>query len=52
MGNPLQFQVMEEHMRENFNRIRLKCETLLAGRVDELVNSIKGKLFALLHMRT
>ncbi|KAE9374032.1 hypothetical protein N431DRAFT_464323 [Stipitochalara longipes BDJ] len=41
MGKPLQFQLMEEEMRKNFSRIRLKCETLLAQRVDELVAKIE-----------
>jgi len=36
-----QFQLMEEEMRNNFSRIRLKCETLLAQRVDELVAEIE-----------
>lgn len=30
------FEVMTQSMRENFDRVRLKCETLLARRVDEL----------------
>ncbi|KAF1956038.1 hypothetical protein CC80DRAFT_594180 [Byssothecium circinans] len=41
MGKPLQFEVMEQNMRENFNRIRLKCESLLAQRVDTLVEELE-----------
>jgi hypothetical protein len=45
MGKPLQFQLMEQKMRNNFSRIRVKCETLLAERVDELVKQNEGKPF-------
>ena len=36
MSKTTGFEVMNQRMRENFNRVRLKCETLLARRVDEL----------------
>ena len=44
MFNPLEFEVMEQNMRGNFNRIRTKCELLLAKRVDDLVGSLEGIL--------
>lgn len=44
IGRPLEFQLMEEAMRNDFSRIRSKCETLLAQRVDELVKEIGGTL--------
>lgn len=44
MFNPLEFEVMEQKMRGNFNRIRTKCELLLAKRVDDLVGSLEGIL--------
>lgn len=44
---------MNQSMRENFNRVRVKCETLLARRVDELKvevyemrNNIEGEAFS------
>ena len=40
VGKPLRFQAMEQEMTENFNRIRLKCEALLAQRIDGLVKQI------------
>jgi hypothetical protein len=33
---------MEKNMRTNFNRVRLKCEALLAQNVDELKKEVKG----------
>ncbi|KAF2688251.1 hypothetical protein K458DRAFT_401613 [Lentithecium fluviatile CBS 122367] len=41
LGKPLEFESMEEGMRDNFSRIRLKCETLLAQRVDMLVAELE-----------
>ncbi|KAF2645289.1 hypothetical protein P280DRAFT_116495 [Massarina eburnea CBS 473.64] len=41
MGKPLQFELMEQRMRSNFSRIRLKCESLLAERVDSLVSELE-----------
>lgn len=32
-----EFQVMEQRMRENFNRIRIKCEVLLSEQVEHLI---------------
>jgi hypothetical protein len=42
MGKPLQFEVMEQSMRNNFSRIRLKCEMLLAQRIDGLAREVEG----------
>lgn len=42
MGKPLEFELMEQNMRNNFSRIRLKCETLLAQRVDSLAEELEG----------
>jgi hypothetical protein len=33
---------MEEGMRTKFNRVRLKCEALLAQNVDDLKQEVKG----------
>ncbi|CAN9156713.1 unnamed protein product [Alternaria alternata] len=41
IGKPLQFEVMEQSMRKNFSRIRLRCEALLAERVDHLARELK-----------
>lgn len=41
-GNPLGFEVLEQNMRDNFRRIRIRCDVLLAQRVDELANELKG----------
>ena len=41
-GNPLGFEVLEQNMRENFRRIRVQCDVLLAKRVDELAKDLKG----------
>lgn len=41
-GNPLGFEVLEQNMRENFRRIRIRCDVLLAQRVDQLANELKG----------
>jgi hypothetical protein len=43
MGKPAEFELMEQSMREDFRRVRLKCETLLAQRVDELGEELKSK---------
>ncbi|KAI4938729.1 uncharacterized protein J4E92_000010 [Alternaria infectoria] len=40
-GNPLGFEVLEQNMRDNFRRIRIRCDVLLAQRVDELANELK-----------
>ncbi|KAH6881928.1 hypothetical protein BKA58DRAFT_433709 [Alternaria rosae] len=40
-GNPLSFEVLEQNMRENFRRIRIRCDVLLAQRVDQLANELK-----------
>ncbi|KAH7398261.1 hypothetical protein BKA66DRAFT_605371 [Pyrenochaeta sp. MPI-SDFR-AT-0127] len=41
LGKPLQFESMEQSMRNNFNRIRLRCEVLLAQQVDHLVGELE-----------
>jgi hypothetical protein len=41
-GNPLGFEIMEQNMRDNFRRIRIKCDVLLAQRVDQLANELRG----------
>ncbi|KAF2198747.1 hypothetical protein GQ43DRAFT_421781 [Delitschia confertaspora ATCC 74209] len=41
LGKPAKFERMELTMRDNFNRIRLKCEALLAKRVSELQGDVK-----------
>jgi hypothetical protein len=41
-GNPLMFELMEQDMRKIFSRIRTRCEVLLAQRVDQLANELKG----------
>jgi hypothetical protein len=43
MGKPLQFQSMQQGMMENLTRIRVKCEVLLAARVDDLINKLQGE---------
>jgi hypothetical protein len=43
MGKPAEFEMMEQNMRENFGRVRLKCEALLAQRVDELREELESK---------
>ena len=47
IGKPAGFEVMEQGMRENFNRVKLKCEALLAQRVDELRQAVEGQVNAL-----
>lgn len=42
MWNPLEFEVMEKEMRNNFNRIRTKCEMLLAKQVADLEGEVEG----------
>jgi uncharacterized protein YydD (DUF2326 family) len=51
LGKPLAFETMEENMRTNFNRVRLKCEALLAQKVDELKQEVKGLRGELRDMR-
>jgi len=41
-GNPLGFEILEQNMRDNFRRIRIRCDVLLAQRVDQLANELKG----------
>jgi hypothetical protein len=43
MGKPLQFQSMQQGMMENLTHIRVKCEVLLAARVDDLTNKLQGE---------
>jgi hypothetical protein len=40
LGKPLSFEVREASMRDNFSRIRHKCEMLLAKRVGNLSNDV------------
>ncbi|KAH7117901.1 hypothetical protein B0J11DRAFT_592407 [Dendryphion nanum] len=42
IGKPTEFETMEEKMRSNFSSIRMKCETLLAQRVDLLAKDLEG----------
>ena len=46
MGRPVEFEIMEQNMRENINRIRLKCESLLAQQVDDLKQQLESKFTA------
>jgi hypothetical protein len=51
LGRPLAFETMEEGMRTKFNRVRLKCEALLAQNVDDLKQEVKGLRVELKDMR-
>lgn len=42
MGNPAEFELTEQRLRDKFSRIRLKCESLLAQRIDSLTKDLEG----------
>jgi len=43
LGRPARFETMEQAMRANFNRLRVKCDMLLAQRVEGLEKEMEGK---------